>query len=328
ELTYSIGGTILTRLLQRSDAKTFHISVLVRDPAKAEKLKPFGVDPVVGSLSDLDIIETQAALADIVIATADCDDVEAAKATLRGLKKRFDSTGKTPIYLNTVCAMSAMTDGKFQEGTIYDDSDAEQIETLPITQMHRPVDVAITEADKEGYIKSYIVLPSVIYGLAGGPLVNAHIQNHRSIGVPLLLKNALDRGRAGMIGPGTAVWPHVHIDELADLYMLVFDGARAESIGHGREGYYFGANGEFSWLQLAQAVGKAVVAAGRAEDPEPVSFTEEEILKYFKANGQGSRALGTNSRCRATRSYSIGWKPVKTTVDLLASVEPELQDML
>ncbi|KIY44024.1 NAD(P)-binding protein [Fistulina hepatica ATCC 64428] len=279
-----IGGTILTRLLQRSDAKTFHISVLVRDAAKAEKLKSFGVDPVVGSLSDLDIIEAQAALADIVIATADCDDVEAARATLRGLKKRFDLTGKMPIYLNTSgtgkCVLAHNADGKFQEGyTIYDDSDAEQIEGLPITQIHRPVDVAITEADKEGYIKSYIVLPATIYGLTRGPLVNTHIQNHRSVAVPFLLKNALDRGRAGMIGPGTAIWPHVHIDELADLYMFVFDGARAGSIGHGREGYYFGANGEYSWFQLAQAIGKAVVAAGRAEDPEPVSFTEEEISK-------------------------------------------------
>ena len=34
--------------------------------------------------------------------------------------------------------------------------------------------------------------------------------------------------------------------------------------------------------------------------------------------------MGTNSRAVANRSRSIGWKPVKTTKDLLASVKPEV----
>jgi hypothetical protein len=34
--------------------------------------------------------------------------------------------------------------------TIYDDSDADQIETIAPTQMHRDVDLAITTADAKG----------------------------------------------------------------------------------------------------------------------------------------------------------------------------------
>ena len=34
--------------------------------------------------------------------------------------------------------------------------------------------------------------------------------------------------------------------------------------------------------------------------------------------------MGTNSRAVANRSRSIGWKPVKTTKDLLASIKPEV----
>jgi hypothetical protein len=33
-------------------------------------------------------------------------------------------------------------------------------------------------------------------------------------------------------------------------------------------------------------------------------------------------------RCRATRSLSIGWKPVKTTRDMVASVQPEVEVIL
>lgn len=33
---------------------------------------------------------------------ADSDDIPSAEATLRGLKKRFETTGKKPIFINTV----------------------------------------------------------------------------------------------------------------------------------------------------------------------------------------------------------------------------------
>ena len=42
------------------------------------------------------------------------------------------------------------------------------------------------------------------------------------------------------------------------------------------------------------------------------------------APSQGSLFKGTNCRVVANRSRSIGWKPVKTTKDLLASVKPEV----
>jgi len=38
--------------------------------------------------------------------------------------------------------------------------------------------------------------------------------------------------------------------------------------------------------------------------------------------------FGTNSRCLATRAKSLGWKPVKTTKDLLASIKPEIETLL
>jgi hypothetical protein len=56
-------------------------------------------------------------------------------------------------------------------------------------------------------------LPSTIYGVASNPLVDAGIQNPHSIQIPLLIKASLDRGRAGMVGKGAALWPDVHIDD-------------------------------------------------------------------------------------------------------------------
>ena len=57
--------------------------------------------------------------------------------------------------------------------------------------------------------------------------------------------------------------------------------ANPDKVGHGREGYYFGENGEHSWLSISQAIGEALVSLGVSTDPEPTVFTDEELIKYF-----------------------------------------------
>jgi len=90
---------------------------------------------------------------------------------------------------------------------------ADQIETLSPTAPHRPVDLAIVNADKEGYVKTYIVIPPTIYGLAKTRFVDAGIQNPHSMQLPSLIEAALDRGQAGMIGEGKNVWSSVEVHE-------------------------------------------------------------------------------------------------------------------
>lgn len=64
-----------------------------------------------------------------------------------------------------------------------------------------------------GYIKTYIVSPSVIYGIATGELVEQGIQHPHSMLIPWYVRIALDRGRSGMVGAGKNVVPNVHIGE-------------------------------------------------------------------------------------------------------------------
>jgi nucleoside-diphosphate-sugar epimerase len=318
-----IGGSVLSRFMKHPNATSFNITTLVRSPEKAEKLKSFGVHPVVGSHSDLALVEKLVAKADVVIATADADDLGAAKATLKGLKTRYTETGIPPIFIHTSGTGVLMDSaaGDHIDDTIYDDANPDQIETLGDTQPHRNVDLELLKADKEGYVKAYIILPSTIYGIATGELVDRGIQNPYSQQVPRLIQVALSRGRAGMVGRGKNVWPNVHIDEVADLYIVLYDSIVTDpATGHGREGIYFGINGEHSLYDVAKAIGEAIVALGKADNPEPTTFTKEEIDKYF----QGSSFFGTNSRGVANRSRSIGWKPVKTTKDLFASIKPEV----
>ena len=54
-----------------------------------------------------------------------------------------------------------------------------------------------------------------------------------------------------------------------------------ETVGHGREGYYFGENGEHSWYSISRAIGEALVDLGISTDPEPTTFTDAELIKYL-----------------------------------------------
>lgn len=61
-----IGGSFLARLLSQPNASIYDITVLVRSPEKAQKLKAIGVTPVLGSLNDLELLEDLASKAHIV----------------------------------------------------------------------------------------------------------------------------------------------------------------------------------------------------------------------------------------------------------------------
>ncbi|KAK7044262.1 hypothetical protein VNI00_007984 [Paramarasmius palmivorus] len=301
-VTGYIGGAVVDRFLARSDASSLDIRAIVRSKEKAEKLRDFGINLIVGSHNDENVMVKAASEVDVVIAMADSDDLNAAKYILRGLKKRFEETGKPPIFINTsgTGTLADNAAGLGTTDTIYDDADPDQIETLPPTQIHRNVDLEITNADKE-----------------------AGISNPHSIQVPSLIKASLDRKRAGMVGQGKNVWPNVDIHELAELYNLLYDATinNPNKIGHGREGYYFGASGEHKLYDVSKAIGEALVELGISDNGDPTTFTPQEMKKYYNQ----SNYMENNSRCVANRSRALGWSPKKSTPDLLKSIKPEVE---
>ncbi|KAG6830660.1 hypothetical protein H0H92_015557 [Tricholoma furcatifolium] len=340
-----IGGSVLARFLARPDFQDLKITALVRSAEKAGKLNALGVETVVGALQDLDSLEKAASEADVVINTADSDDLDAVRAILRGLEKQHATTGKVPLLIHTVSSevlnydfvvLSVLTDnagGMYAYDTIYDDADPDQIETLPLTQIHRVVDLTIIEADKKGYAKTYIIFPSLTYGLATGKLVDLEVQNKYSIQLPYLIAIGLDRGEGGMVGAGKSIWPNrtAHltsnvVTSVADLYLVLYDAifTAGSNVGHGREGIYFGENGEHSWYDLSAEISKVLVKIGRSTSDKPTTFTKDEMQRYFG----GYDYFGTNSRCRANRSRAIGWKPKYTTESMYEGIAPEVDALL
>ncbi|KAL0564750.1 hypothetical protein V5O48_017288, partial [Marasmius crinis-equi] len=219
-ITGYIGGAVVNRFLARPDASSFDIRAIVRSPEKAEKLKAFGITPIVGSHNDENVMLKAASEVDVIITMADVDDLKAAKLTLEGLKKRFEQTGKPPILIHTSgTGVIADTAGGMRVGeTIYDDANPEQIESIAPTQIHRNVDLEVVAADKEGYVRTHIIVPSTIYSIAKGDIFDAGIANPHSVQVPAIIRASIDRKQAGMVGEGKNLWPNVDVHELGDLY--------------------------------------------------------------------------------------------------------------
>ncbi|GFZ50738.1 hypothetical protein JCM24511_08496, partial [Saitozyma sp. JCM 24511] len=317
-----IGGTVLSKLLSLPVPPAL-FTVLVRDPKKAELFSSLTVppgttiQPLQGSLSDYDKLEKAAAEHDITVSCADADNLEAVQAILKGMKKRREQSGHRPYLIHT-SGTGVLVDnakGNYPNDKIYtdlnpmpasrDDPALLSMEVLPENAPHRKVDLAILEADAQGWCKSYIVLPSTIWGVGKGEIFEKGIANSFSDQVPTMARAGLDREQAGHVGKGANIWPHVNVSDVGDLYALVYNGALRKDIGHGKSGYYFGASGEYTMLAVSSAIGATLLDHKWSQTALPAPWTEDDLKKYYG----GSTYMGTNSRCRADRSKSIGWKP-------------------
>ncbi|KZP09837.1 NAD(P)-binding protein [Athelia psychrophila] len=340
-----LGGSIVSRLLEHPKAANFSITALVRSEPKAKVLETLGINAVLGSLGEHDKLETLVSQADVTIA-ADADDLAVTEAILRGLKRKFQDTGKAPILIHSsgtgVLMDSAM--GMHTTDTIYSDTDIAQIESLPPTALHRNVDLAIVAADEAGYAKTHIILPPTIFGLATGKLVDLGIQNRHSIQIPGFIKYNMARGHVGIVGEGKNVWGVVAQSEVVDFYIILLDAVLSNpATSHGREGFYFTDNGEFTHREVVDAVSSALAARGVVKLAQPTPFAEDDFKQlpfvsyHFYVQIKLSSLewpfmklafFGTNARSRSDRSRALGWNPTKTAKDMLASIQPEVDALI
>ncbi|KAI0060393.1 NAD(P)-binding protein [Artomyces pyxidatus] len=325
-----IGGTVLQRLLDHTERASFEITVLVRQPAKAVKLASLGLQAMVGSLDDVPLVRELASNADVVINNANSDDLLGIEAILSGLKLRFEQTKVAPILIHTSGTgvfVNLENDKKIDPRTVYYDSDADQMESLPTTRVHRLVDLEVVRADKEGYVRTFIVLPGAVYGLASGPLVDLGVQNMHTYVTPHVIRSSIHRGQTPVAINPSVVWPCVEIGEVGDLYRILFDAARKDpSTPHGREGYYVGENGEMKMGDIRRELAGVLYWMGQGKSPEPEEMTDAEREQALKS--PTARFVGSNCRAVGERSRALGWKPTKTAEDMIASIMPEVLSVL
>ncbi|KAJ7589792.1 hypothetical protein C8J56DRAFT_888018 [Mycena floridula] len=321
-----IGGPIMSRFLERPDSN-FNITTLVRPSPKAAKLQarttelPVKIEVVIGSHKELDLVERLSANSDVVFSLADSDDLPPIEAILRGLKKRFKETGVKPdvIHMSGTGCTGDGAEGMFSSDIVYNDMDIAQIESLKPTQSHRDVDLAIVEADTQGYVNTYIILPGAVYGTPGGVLARAGIQNATNLVFTTMLKQSILRGGAIILGEGKNITTSVDVNEIADFMELLFDSITSNQAAHGRNGYYFLVNGDATFDEIASVI------EDKAGPRRPV--TQAELAQYYPGRVIINRFFGDNCRAVAKRARAMGWKPIKTAEDFLNALRDEIVAM-
>jgi nucleoside-diphosphate-sugar epimerase len=278
-----IGGSVAMSLL----AAGHRVRGLTRGAANAERLAASGIEPVLGSLNDADVLTREARASDGVINSASADHAGAVEALLKGLegssKPLLHTSGSSVV--GDDARGSRLSERMFDEDT--------PLVVFPLKQARRDLDLRVLAASSRG-IRSTVICPSLIYGEGRG-------LNPTSVQIPFLVANALEQGAVQVVGAGLNVWSNVHIDDVVALYQLALAQAPAGA-------FYFAENGEASFAEIAAAIARRLQLAGvESLVPEDAAALWGESKAYY--------SLGSNSRVRAERARrELGWAPRHASV--------------
>jgi nucleoside-diphosphate-sugar epimerase len=272
-----IGGSVAAALV----AAGHQVTGLVRSQEKADAVRARGIQPVLGTLDDGDVLAHAARAADVVVNAANADHRGAVVALLDALA----GSGKPLIHTSGSSIIGTRARGERSEAVFDEDT--------PFTPSPaRTARVALNE-----FILSYrdkgchpvIICPSLIYGLGHGA-------GPHSVQVPLLIRLARKRGNAAHAGPGENIWSNVHIDDLVTLYALAIGKAPAGS-------FYFAENGENSMRELCDSINRMLGLKG-----PPAAMSMAEATSEW-GEGTTEDTMASNSRVRAKRARQLGWLP-------------------
>ena len=272
-----IGGSVAAHLV----AAGHQVTGLVRSQDKAEAVRARGIEPVLGTLDDADVLSQAALAADIVVNAASADHKGAVIAlldALAGSGKPFIHTSGSSIIGTR--ARGERSDAVFDEDTPFTPTPA------------RAARVALNEfilSYRDKSCRPVIICPSLIYGLGHGVKPD-------SVQVPFLVSLAKKRRNAAHAGPGENIWSNVHIDDLVPLYALAIEKAPAGS-------FYFAENGENSMRELCEAINRMLGFQG-----PPTAMSMAEAASEW-GEGPAEDTMASNSRVRAKRARLLGWQP-------------------
>lgn len=283
-ITGYIGGTVAKKLLE----KNYKVTGLVRNDTRIKELKSLGIEAIVGNIHDEEILKSAIADTDAIIHTADsADDAYAADSIISAL----EGTGKTLIFTSG----SAILGGK-ENGEKNDFAYTEDFPLSPRLEMASRVLINqyILQSAKKN-IRSIVIVPTMIYGEGLG-------LKKDSIQVPALIRFSQKKGFGVYFGKGENVWSNLHIEDLADLYVLALEKAKAGSL-------YYAENGSSTIRNLAENISKQY----SLQPAQSVSI--QEAVNTFGPAG-GYFGFASNSVCNADKARKeLGWNPQYQTIE-------------
>ncbi|KAF9892997.1 hypothetical protein FE257_012408 [Aspergillus nanangensis] len=312
-----IGGAVLAQVREARDngGLNCNVSALVRSEAQAATIRSLSdvVPIVIHDFDALDELQEIAQQFDVIIHAGAGWHTASARAFLRGLAVRRANGGQTPHYIQ-ISGTSNLSDrphsAAFIEDRIF--SDKEDIYTYEKAReanevyYQRTTDIAVVETGEDLNIPTYIIMAPTIFGVSKGEF------NRFSVQLPAIIADALKTRQVKVIGEGRTVWTHVHVDDIADLFVIMLQHiANGREMPSGRRGIYFCESGEHTHREMAQRLADAGVQLDLFPSAEIKSVAVHEAAEAW-AGGNSARvelSFGANSRCKAVLARELGWTP-------------------
>ena len=272
-------GYIGSAVAERLRAAGHKVTALARSDASAAKLYSAGIQPVRGDFSDPKSVGSAAGTADGVISFATTYDPAIDGPAIDAILDVLAGSNKPFIYTSGVWSHGD-TGGKVVDET----SPANPAE---LVRWRQNVEQGVLDGANRG-IRSVVIRPAIVYGRGGG--------------IPAgFAESARKEGAARYVGSGKNRWPLVHVDDLADLYLLALEKAPPGTLLLGVSGPSRPVN------EIAAAASRGAGAGGRA-----VATPLDEARKKM---GAYADALALDQQASGQRAQDLlGWKPWRPDV--------------
>jgi len=290
-----IGGVVAEKLLQAGH----QVTGLARSDASAQTLEKHGIEPFYGDLNNAESLTEAARKADGIIHTAfdlDSHDFLIASAieskAVHALLSALEGSGKPLIFTSGTGVLGDT--GKI----IYDEETPVKISGSPTVralQMRLDTEKAVLDA---AGIRGIVLRPPNVYGRGDGRVLFMML---RAAGKKL---GAVPYAA----GAGENLWSYVHVDDLADLFVLAIQKAPAGELFHAGAQSGLRSQDIAAALSLGMGLGGRTVALQKTELGQ--AFGLPALADYWASNSQSSNE-------KAHRL--LGWKP--QYLDLLHEVE-------
>jgi nucleoside-diphosphate-sugar epimerase len=250
------------------------VTALVRSESAAQTVRSFGATPVHGELTDVETLREAARNADgaihlamargLQVAEIDCVAASVIQDGLDG--GTYVHTSGTWIYGNT--------------GGVVDEDAPTDPPGVVAWRLANETRVLNRAADGGHPV---IVMPGVVYGSGGGLIESCFVDPARS------------RGKLHYIGDGSNHWSLVHVDDIAELYVLALDAA---------PGAVLAGVGDYS-LTVADLLPALSIAAGCAGQFESLSLDDARTEL-----GPIAEAFALDQQVSSARAQTqLGWEP-------------------
>jgi nucleoside-diphosphate-sugar epimerase len=253
------------------------VAGLARSDDAARALEAAGCGVVRGSLADADALARAAREADAVIhagATGKADQAQVDTAAVAALLAALEGSGNPFVYTSGIWVLGAT-------GDRVADEDA-PLHPAALVTWRSDVERTMREAASRG-IRSVVLRPGVVYGRGGGT-------------PRMFVSAARKKGVVRYVGDGEQRWPPVHVDDLADLYVLALDAPAGTVL-----------NAAGPSLPVRAIAEAAAQANGARAEAWPLDEARAVL-------GPFADALALDQQVSAERAHALGWRPSRPSV--------------